>query len=121
MVTQTNKAIAAAVGTTAALAVGLWASRRSQKRAEDKAEAAKATDGVVDMPNVPLARVEEFFARVNAQMMQTVMELEMKLSPYRDQVPPAQLHMIMQQQFEESLERFQDSLLDEWDVTEEVN
>ncbi len=75
-------------------------------------------DNVIQIPTVPLARVQEFFTSLNTQMIQTIMSLDPQLAQYKDQLPQAQLMVVIKQHFEEAVEEFQNKHLDQWNVTE---
>ncbi len=76
-------------------------------------------DDVIQVPTVPLAKVQEFFSSLNAQMIQTLMSLDAQLAQYKDQLPQAQLMAVIKQHFEEGVQETQTRLLDQWNVTEE--
>ncbi len=75
-------------------------------------------DDVVDLPTVPLPRVQEFFALLNTQMIQTIMSLDAQLAQYKEQLPQAQLMAVIKQHFEQGVEEFQNKYLDQWNITE---
>ncbi len=75
-------------------------------------------DDVVDLPTVPLPRVQEFFASLNGQMLQTIMSVDAQLAQYKEQLPQAQLMAVIKQHFEQGVEEFQNKYLDQWNITE---
>ncbi len=76
-------------------------------------------DDVIQIPTVPLAKVQEFFSSLNAQMIQTIMTLDAQLAQYKDQLPQAQMMAVIKQHFEEGVQETQTKLLDQWNLTEE--
>ncbi len=76
-------------------------------------------DDVIQIPTVPLARVQEFFTSLNTEMIQTIMTLDAQLAQYKDQLSEAQMMTVIKQHFEEAVAEVQAKLLDKWNVTEE--